>query len=413
MATPTDPLADCVAASDRVLKKQKLCTSLTASALDAALAAVEAARADAARGDAGALRTAADALSAADTAASLAAATKELHGAVGRLGKALDGAFVPDPCAAARSRGPCDAAALDAATADYLAASGRHTAARALADESGVRDGDALVAPFAEAAAVLASLARRDVAPADAWVAARRDALVTASGEAAVIDLEFALARARFVAAASGGPSAALGVARAAFPAFASTHLPDVTTLMGALAFIGRSRTGDDPLAGLPSRYRDAIAPAWSAAATCVRAAAAALAGQPPRPPLLVALAAGAAALPTLLKLAAKAGAGGAGAAAAAAAAAAGGDEVPVDLSLGPEFAFRSTFSCPVSREVATASNPPLLLPCGHVICRESAASLARAPGRAFKCPYCPADASLASARVLHFPSPSATASGR
>ena len=29
-----------------------------------------------------------------------------------------------------------------------------------------------------------------------------------------------------------------------------------------------------------------------------------------------------------------------------------------------------SLYSCPVSREQSTATNPPLLLPCGHVLCK-------------------------------------------
>jgi hypothetical protein len=252
---------------------------------------------------------------------------------------------------------------------------------------------------------VLRALGERSLAPALAWVRARRAALARASGEAAAADLEWTLVTVQFLDAARGpgGGAAALALARAAFPAAAAARLADVQALMGALAFVAAGRA-------LPSRYAalDGDAP-WRALEAAVRAAAAALAGQPPRPPLLTALGAGAAALPTLLKLAAKAGGGDRAAAAAAAAA---GDELPVDADLGPEFAFSSVFSCPVSKDTATAANPPVLLPCGHVLCRESASSLARAPGRAFKCPYCPADATLAAARVLRFPPPGVVGSG-
>lgn len=80
--------------------------------------------------------------------------------------------------------------------------------------------------------------------------------------------------------------------------------------------------------------------------------------------PLLVATAAGAVALPTLLKLA-------------------GllkdhthelvtGEQLPVELELGQEFVFRSIFACPVSREQSSPANPPMLMPCGHVLCKAS-----------------------------------------
>ena len=41
-----------------------------------------------------------------------------------------------------------------------------------------------------------------------------------------------------------------------------------------------------------------------------------------------------------------------------------------MELELGHEFVFRSVFSCPVSREQSSPANPPMLLPCGHVLCK-------------------------------------------
>ena len=48
----------------------------------------------------------------------------------------------------------------------------------------------------------------------------------------------------------------------------------------------------------------------------------------------------------------------------------ASGEQLPVELELGHEFVFRSVFSCPVSREQSSPANPPMLLPCGHVLCK-------------------------------------------
>ena len=78
--------------------------------------------------------------------------------------------------------------------------------------------------------------------------------------------------------------------------------------------------------------------------------------------PLLVAVSAGSVALPTLLKLASLL--------KDSSHDLFSGDQLPVELELGNEFAFRSIFSCPVSREQSSTANPPHMLPCGHVLCK-------------------------------------------
>ncbi|KAJ1962236.1 hypothetical protein IWQ62_003594, partial [Dispira parvispora] len=47
-------------------------------------------------------------------------------------------------------------------------------------------------------------------------------------------------------------------------------------------------------------------------------------------------------------------------------------DELPIEVPLPAELRFHSTFICPVSKERGTEENPPMMLPCGHVICMES-----------------------------------------
>ena len=112
--------------------------------------------------------------------------------------------------------------------------------------------------------------------------------------------------------------------------------------------------------------------------------------------PLLVATAAGAAALPTLLKCAALMGMQGQDIRTC--------EQLPTDLELGGEFVFHSIFACPVSREQSSASNPPKILPCGHVLCHQSILKIAKSNTRAFKCPYCPQESTPNSCRELHFP---------
>jgi len=64
--------------------------------------------------------------------------------------------------------------------------------------------------------------------------------------------------------------------------------------------------------------------------------------------------------------------------------------ELPVDLNLTTEHQhFHSIFSCFVSRDIATyPSNPPVLLTCGHVVCKHAMENLRKQRGR-FKCPSC------------------------
>lgn len=77
--------------------------------------------------------------------------------------------------------------------------------------------------------------------------------------------------------------------------------------------------------------------------------------------------------------------------------------ELPIELHLGDEFVFQSIFSCPVSREQSAPENPPMLLPCGHVLCRGSVLRLGRGAARVFKCPYCPKECTMGQCRELHF----------
>ena len=64
-------------------------------------------------------------------------------------------------------------------------------------------------------------------------------------------------------------------------------------------------------------------------------------------------------------------------------------EELPINIDVGQDALFHSIFTCPVSREQATESNPPMLLTCGHALCKNSMLLIARGRSR-FKCPYCP-----------------------
>jgi hypothetical protein len=82
-------------------------------------------------------------------------------------------------------------------------------------------------------------------------------------------------------------------------------------------------------------------------------------------------------------------------------------DELPVEIAVDEELRYHSVFVCPVSKEQATDDNPPMMMTCGHVICKESLLRLSRnnsrTSGARFKCPYCPSESSIDQALQVYF----------
>ncbi len=77
--------------------------------------------------------------------------------------------------------------------------------------------------------------------------------------------------------------------------------------------------------------------------------------------------------------------------------------QLPVETPLENAFQFHSIFACPVSREQSTAENPPMLMNCGHVLCKQSIQKLVKGNSRTFKCPYCPLETTSAQCRQIYF----------
>ncbi|GAA6016033.1 hypothetical protein JCM11491_000645 [Sporobolomyces phaffii] len=76
--------------------------------------------------------------------------------------------------------------------------------------------------------------------------------------------------------------------------------------------------------------------------------------------------------------------------------------ELPVEIPVPVGYRYHSIFACPVSKEQATELNPPMLLPCGHCIARESLTRLARGTPT-LKCPYCPIVSHVNACVRVHF----------
>ncbi|KAF9174014.1 hypothetical protein BGX21_010092 [Mortierella sp. AD011] len=78
--------------------------------------------------------------------------------------------------------------------------------------------------------------------------------------------------------------------------------------------------------------------------------------------------------------------------------------ELPVEINLTDDTKFHSIFTCPVSKEQATEENPPMMMTCGHVICKESLQKLSRGTSnQRFKCPYCPTESMSMHAKTVYF----------
>ncbi|EXJ59939.1 hypothetical protein A1O7_04087 [Cladophialophora yegresii CBS 114405] len=170
-------------------------------------------------------------------------------------------------------------------------------------------------------------------------------------------------------------PMRALQYAQTEFQSFRGRYLIEIQQLLGAIPFSSN-------LEESPYSVRFSNPTTWDEVATLFTREFCSLLELSADSPLYVAATAGAIALPTLLKLqtiqkqkrtewTSQ-------------------NELPVETPLPPPYQFHSIFVCPVSKEQTTDQNPPMMLPCCHVIAQESLQKLSK--GAKFKCPYCPVE---------------------
>ncbi|KAF2864883.1 CTLH/CRA C-terminal to lish motif domain-containing protein [Massariosphaeria phaeospora] len=232
---------------------------------------------------------------------------------------------------------------------------------------------------------------QRNLRPAIEWARERSDVL-----EARGSNLEFELCRLQFVCLFVGqdenghmtesaeGPFRAWAYARSEFGPFQIRYAKEVQQLMGSMAYWQN-------IVDSPYRQYFYNESAWEEVALSFTREFCSLLGLSADSPLYIATTAGAIALPTLLKLqnimkekrtewTTQ-------------------NELPVEIPLPPSYHFHSIFVCPVSKEQATDTNPPMMMPCGHVIAKESLDRLSK--GARFKCPYCPNESHPRDARTV------------
>ena len=195
-------------------------------------------------------------------------------------------------------------------------------------------------------------------------------------GEGRNSPLEFKLHSMQFIhLLTSQGCNAALEYARLNLSKFASTHMLEIRQLMGCLLYHNNIER---------SPYRELLSEThWEDIQQDFMRECCNLMGQACESPLLVTSAAGALAIPTLAKFATVM---------AKKQDWTSMEQLPVEIELGHDFTFYSIFACPISRDQASTDDPPMMLPCGHVLSKQSVTKLNKNNSKPFKCPYCPSE---------------------
>ncbi|KAL5988539.1 hypothetical protein ACLOJK_036304 [Asimina triloba] len=307
---------------------------------------------------------------------------KELNVGLSKYAKLLEKSFIQDISKAYRNV-DFDVRTINCIVAAHLYRLGLFDLGNCFVDEADEPEAASLKSPFVEMYQILEAMRSRNVGPALAWAAANRSQLLQNRSA-----LELKLHRLQFVEILQkGSQSEALKYIRTFLAPFASTHMPEIQKLTICLLWAGRLER---------SPYADFLSPLhWEKLSEELTQQFCSLLGQSYESPLSFAVSAGVQGLPTLLKLAnvmatkkqewqtMK--------------------QLPVPVELGPEFQFHSIFVCPVSRDQGSEENPPMLMPCGHVLCRQSIVKLSKSSTRTFKCPYCPLEATVAQCKQLYF----------
>ncbi|KAM0329197.1 hypothetical protein ACHAQA_004496 [Verticillium albo-atrum] len=245
---------------------------------------------------------------------------------------------------------------------------------------------------FANMYSILNELKSRNLVPAINW-AHQNSAELEARGS----NLEFELTKLQFLWLFKGpevnglpddnknGRNGALAYAQDHFARFQSRHRPEVQRLTCALLYAPN-------LASSP--YASLFAPSntiFDDVATSFTREFCSLLGLSAESPLYLAATAGSIALPQLLKYTSFV--------MASRTEWTTENELAFETPLPRSMVYHPIFVCPVSKEQSTEENPPMLLPCGHVICKESLHRLAK--GSRFKCPYCPNEGHIRDARRI------------
>lgn len=307
---------------------------------------------------------------------------KELNANLSKYLKVLEKVFNPDISKAYRNI-DFDLHTVNQIIANHFYHNFAFDLGDSLISEAGEQpEATTLRSQFLEMYNILEAMKAKNLEPALNWVSVNREKLKEKASEIAL-----KLHRLEFCEILQkGNRTDALNYAKLHLAPFADLHMDEIQKLMGCLLYAGRLEK---------SPYSELITgqTLWEKLTEELTREFCRLLGQSYESSLGVAIAAGVEGLPTLLKLA--------NVMAVKKTEWLEMKQLPVPVDLGREFQFHSVFVCPVSREQASQENPPMLMPCGHVLCKQSIVKLSKNSTRTFKCPYCPAETSAGQCRLL------------
>lgn len=315
--------------------------------------------------------------------AQLEGTQKELNIALSKYPKALEKTLNPDISKAYRNI-EFDSHTVNQIIASHFYRQGMFDVGDCFITEAGEAEAAAAMRSlFQEMYQILEAMKSRNLEPALKWAATNSDKLKENGS-----DLLLGLHQLQFVKILQkGSRDEALKYARTNFVPFAGNHMAEIQKLMGCLLY--SDRLSESPYAHLLSPTN------WDIVAEELTRQFCNLLGQSYRSPLSVTIAAGVQGLPPLLKFMTVM---------------AGKKQewqsmkqLPVPVELDKEFQFHSIFVCPVSKEQSTEDNPPMLMSCGHVLCKQSINKMSKNGSKTFKCPYCPSDVDAPRCRQLNF----------
>lgn len=312
---------------------------------------------------------------------------KDIHASISKYGRVIDKYFVQDLSSATSRQifNRENSKLLHRAICEHLLREGRMDVAETLMNETGLSHHEEFVAMFTEIHQIVQALRNRDVDPALQWAVAHREQLEHHNS-----DLEFKLRRRKYLSLLSSGNVGEAVAYAKVFGQFPSRYVKDIQRLMGSLLFVKKDL--------MNSPYMDLFDPwHWSDVTDTFTRDACCLLGLSLESPLAISLGIGCLALPQLLHLqsvmvhqrqvvdvlAHR-------------------DELPCEIPLPWKHRYHSIFTCPILKQQASDSNPPVRLSCGHAISRDAMKKLVNHSGR-LKCPYCPVEMSTKEVQELKF----------
>ncbi|KAG2704877.1 hypothetical protein I3843_05G026300 [Carya illinoinensis] len=307
---------------------------------------------------------------------------KELNLNLSKYQKLLERFFNPDISKAYRNV-DFDLHIVNQILASHFYREGLFDLGDSILNDAGEPEATVLKSQFLDMHQILEAARLRNLEPALKWASTNREKLKQNGSK-----IELKLHQLQFLDVLQKGTRAdAVIYARTYLAPFYSLHKKEFQKLMCCLLWAGRIGSAPYPEITSPTH--------WENLTEELTREFCSLLGHSYGSPLGVAISAGIEGLPTLLKLASVMSAKKQEWQAM--------KQLPVPVELGKEFQFHSIFVCPVSRDQGSEENPPMLMPCSHVLCKQSIMKLSKSGTRSFKCPYCPAEISVGQWRQLYF----------